>query len=85
MTDGFRKDSSDDYASIKQWANFNKFSYDDIRKANETLDAGVETAQLDEMFIFFRDVLYESRKQRSMIEGLGKLLKRLSELTGHQY
>ena len=85
MTDGFRKDSSDDYSLIR-WANFNKFSYDDIRKANEMLDAGnVETAQLDEMFIFFRDVLYESRKQRRIIEGLGKLLNRLSELTGHQY
>ena len=85
MTDGFRKDISDDY-SIQQWANFNKFSYDDIRKANEMLDVGnVETAQLDEMFIFFRDVLYESRKQRRIFEGLGKLLKRLSELTGRQY
>ena len=84
MTDGFRK-SSDDY-SLMRWANFNKFSYDDIRKANELLDASkVETAQLDEMFIFFRSVLYESRKQRRIIEGLGKLLNRLSELTGHQY
>ena len=85
MTDGFRKDRGDDYS----WARMrtvNQFKYTDIRDANQILDAGnVEVNQLNEMFDYFRDVLYESRKQRRIIDGLVELVRRLAELTGRKY
>lgn len=85
MTDGFRKDRGDNYSWVRT-RTVSQFKYTDIREANEILNAGnVEANQLNEMFDYFRDVLYESRKQRRIIDGLVELVRCLADLTGRKY